>query len=80
MKVKLLGARELDFSSNDGSPVKGIQLFISFPEEGVVGEMTEKLFVRNGFALPACKPGDMLDISFNRKGKPESISLVGKQA
>lgn len=78
MKVKLLGARELDFKSGDGSPVKGIQLFISFPEEGVAGEMVDKLFLRNGFVLPACKPGDMLEVAFNRKGKPEAITLIGK--
>ena len=79
MKVKLLGARELDFQSNDG-PVKGIQLYISFLDDTVVGEMTDKLFVRDGFSLPACKPGDALEITFNRKGKPETITLVGKQA
>ncbi|WP_283606648.1 hypothetical protein [Faecalispora anaeroviscerum] len=78
MKAKLLGARELNFQSGDGTAVKGIQLYISFPDESVVGEMTDKLFLRDGFALPACKPGDMLDITFNRKGKPETITLVGK--
>lgn len=78
MKVKLLGARELNFQSGDGTTVKGVQLYISFPEESVVGEMTDKLFLRDGFVLPACKPGDMLEITFNRKGKPESLILAGK--
>lgn len=78
MKAKLLGARELNFQSGDGTAVKGIQFYISFPDESVVGEMTDKLFLREGFALPACKPGDMLEITFNRKGKPETITLVGK--
>jgi hypothetical protein len=78
VKVKLLGARELDFKSGDGTAVKGSQLYVSFPEDGVVGEMTDKLFLRDGFTLPACKPGDMLAITFNRKGKPEAITLVGK--
>ncbi len=78
MKAKLLGARELNFQSGDGTAVKGIQLYISFPDDNVVGEMTDKLFLRDGFSLPACKPGDMLEITFNRKGKPETITLVGK--
>lgn len=78
MKAKLFGARELNFQSSDGTAVKGIQLYISFPDENVVGEMTDKLFLRDGFALPACKPGDMLEITFNRKGKPETITLIGK--
>jgi hypothetical protein len=81
MQVKLLGTRALDFSSNDGDAIKGLQLFICFPEESVAGEMTDKLFIREGFAIPTtCKPGDILDISFNRKGKPESIKQVAKQA
>ena len=80
MKIKVIGTRDLDFNSNDGSPVKGIQLYVSFPEENVMGEMTDRMFIRDGFALPACKPGDMLEVVFNRKGKPESITLAGKQA
>ncbi|TQI69032.1 hypothetical protein [Clostridium sp. KNHs216] len=78
MKAKLIGARELNFQSGDGTTVKGVQLYISFPEESVVGEMTDKLFLSENFALPACKPGDMLDITFNRKGKPETITVIGK--
>ena len=78
MKAKLLGARELNFQSGDRTTVKGVQLYISFPEESVVGEMTDKLFLRENFSLPACKPGDMLDITFNRKGKPETITIIGK--
>lgn len=78
MKAKLLGMRKLDFSSSDGTQVQGIQAYIAFPEEGVEGVMTDKLFLRDGFAFPSCKPGDMLEITFNRKGKPEAITLVGK--
>lgn len=78
MRVTLIGARELDFKSGEGTDVKGIQLYISFPDESVVGEMTDKLFLRDGFALPACKPGDALEVTFNRKGKPESIKAVTK--
>lgn len=73
MKAKLLGLRKLDFTADDKSSVKGCQLFISYPEEGVEGEQTDKLFIRDGFDLPALKPGDTLEITFNRKGRPESI-------
>ncbi len=78
MRARLLGTRELNFQSGDGIMVKGFQWYISFPEENVVGEMTDKLFLRDGFTLPACKPGDMLEITFNRKGKPETITVIGK--
>ena len=79
MKVRLLGVRELDFTANDNSKIKGSQLFTSYPEEGVVGEMTDKFFVREGFDLPPLKPGEILEISFNKKGKPESVKSVNRQ-
>lgn len=78
MRARLLGTRELNFQSGDGIMVKGFQWYISFPEENVVGEMTDKLFLRDGFTLPTCKPSDMLEITFNRKGKPETITVIGK--
>jgi len=67
-----------EFPERRRNNVKGFQWYISFPEENVVGEMTDKLFLRDGFTLPTCKPGDMLDITFNRKGKPETITVIGK--
>lgn len=79
MKVRLLGSKKLDFTSNDGSLIQGTQIFMSFPEEGVKGERCDKLFVKDGFALPPLKPGELLDISFNNKGKPESIKPAAKQ-
>ena len=78
MKMRLLGARNLDFKANDNSQVRGVQLFVAYASEGVVGEISDKLFLKEGFALPSCKPGDMLEITFNRKGKPETITLIGK--
>lgn len=76
MKAKLLGMRKLDFSSNDGTQVQGIQAYIAFPEEGVEGVMTDKLFLRDGFAFPACEPGATLEVTYNRKGRPECIKVV----
>lgn len=79
MLATLHGVRALDFLSSDGGAIKGTQLFISYPTEGVLGEQTDKLFLRDGFALPAVKPGDTLDIAFNRKGNAEAIKLAAKQ-
>lgn len=78
MEMRILGARNLDFKSNDGSEVKGIQLFVAFKTDNVTGEIADKLFVRNGITLPQFKIGDTLDIAFNNKGKVESIQAIGK--
>ena len=75
MIVRLLGSRRLDFTSQDG-PVKGTQLFYAYKGDGVDGEMCAKLFLRDGFKLPALKAGSLLNVAFDNKGKPESVELA----
>lgn len=76
MRMTLVGYRSLDFTSGDGTPIKGTQLFANFPEDGVMGEICEKFFARDGMELPPLSPGVVLDLSFNRKGKIEAVKAV----
>ena len=76
MKMTLLGYRQLDFTGNDGNAVKGTTLFVSFQENGVLGEATDKLFVRSDIAIPKLEIGKPFIVNFNRRGKVESISLA----
>ena len=78
MPMILLGYKLLDFMSN-GGPVKGTQLFVGFTEDGVVGQRTDKLFLRDGFELPELQPGMTLEVTFNRHGKPEKVTAVAAQ-
>lgn len=80
MKMRLLGARELDFKANDGSQVKGMQLFVAYTAENVVGEMSDKLFIRAGTDLPQFKVGEVIEVAFNNRGKVESVKPAAKQA
>lgn len=76
MRVHLLGTRHLDFKSESGE-VRGIQLFFSYKHDGVIGEIVDKLFVRDGFALPPeLAPGQFLDIFCDTKGHVEHIQIV----
>lgn len=79
MKVTLLGYKVLDFKSSDNTDVKGTQAFVSYEEEGVIGCRTDKFFFKDGISIPAIAPGDTLDITFNRHGKPESIHVVSNK-
>ena len=75
MQVSLVGFRALDFKSDSGDQVKGTQLFVSFPDSETTGSMTEKLFIRSGAQLPQnLKPGDLLDVTFNMRGKVETVA------
>lgn len=80
MRVRLMGMRTLDFVSN-GEKVQGTQLFYSHPEDGVIGEKTDKMFVRHGFPLPKeLSPGNILDIFCDTKGRVEAVQIVSVAA
>ncbi len=76
MLMCLLGLKSLDFESN-GERVKGTQAFVSYDEDGVVGQRTDKLFFKDGFELPdSLKPGVTLEVAFNHRGKPEKVMVA----
>ena len=78
MKVKLMGVQDLDFSTDSGDRIKGSNLFVAFEDEHVTGMKTDKLFIREDIKFPEnVKIGEQLDILFNMKGKPETISKIG---
>jgi hypothetical protein len=75
MQVKLVGVMPVDFTNANGERISGTNLFGAFKDENVQGMRTEKFFVREGIALPEqTKINDILDISFNHKGRIESIT------
>lgn len=76
MHMKLLGFRRLDFVTDDGSAVKGTQLFTSHQEDGVTGETIAKLFIREGVELPPLSPGMVLDVAFTNKGRVEAVKTA----
>ena len=73
MQVTLQGFRNLDFKSKDGEQIKGTQLFVTFLDAETTGYMTERLFIRPEVQLPTLKQGDLLDVSFNMRGKVEVV-------
>ena len=75
MYVRLLGVRSMDFDSQ-GEHIKGTQLFFAFKADGVDGEMSDKVFLRDGFKVPPLKPGTMLNLGFNNRGKIESVEIA----
>jgi len=77
MLMNLMGFRQLDFVGNDGNAVKGTTLYVSHQETGVTGLMTDKLFIKPEIALPkGLEVGKPFDVSFNKRGKVEAVSLV----
>ena len=76
MLMNLEGVRKLDFVS-DGETIQGTQIFVTFKENGVTGMMAEKLFLRSDVSLPEnLKIGEAIDVTFNRRGKVESVKIA----
>lgn len=76
MRVRVHGVRSLDFESK-GEKIQGTQIFFSHTSEGVIGEKTDKVFLRQGFPLPSeLAPGKIIDIFCDTKGHPEAIQIV----
>lgn len=74
MQAKLVGVMSVNFTNPSGEKIRGTNLFAAFKDENVQGMRTEKFFVKDGIALPEqMKINDVLDISFNHKGRIESI-------
>lgn len=77
MNAKILGYKPVSFQANSGETIKGISLYLSFPDEQVIGEMAERYFLRNVSNLSKeLKIGDKIDVTYDRKGKIESISKL----
>mgnify|MGYP007088021491 CR=1 FL=1 len=77
MEHVLFGARKLDFSGEDGRQVRGVQLWVGFESDNVIGMETAKLFVRSNLVPHNVDDymGTAIDIEFNNKGKVQNISF-----
>ena len=74
MKVQLVGIMGVNFTNNSGEVINGTNIFVAFHDESVEGLRTEKFFVKADISLPKdTKINDMLEVSFNHKGKIEMI-------
>ena len=81
MKIyKVITIRDLNFKDKSGQPVAGLQLWLETEtdETGWGGWEVVKLWIPAGNRLEAAvrsfKRGDKLNISFNRRGMPETIT------
>lgn len=75
MQTKLVGVQPIHFTNNNGETINGTNLFCAFKDENVQGMRTERFFIKPEIALPEqIKINDVLEISFNHKGKIESIT------
>ncbi|MCM1221132.1 MAG: hypothetical protein NC548_42285 [Lachnospiraceae bacterium] len=74
MQARLLGVQGIKFTNDKGEEVNGMNIHVAFNDENVEGLKTEKFFLKSSISLPKdTKINDMLEISFNYKGKIEMV-------
>lgn len=74
MKAKLVGIQPIHFTNNSGEEVNGTNIYCLYEDENVNGVKADKFFLKAGMTLPAgTQINDVLDLSFNMRGKVESI-------
>ena len=74
MRGRLEGVQKISFTNSAGEEISGMNIYVAFQDENVEGLKTEKFFLKSNISLPKdTKINDMLEISFNYKGKIESI-------
>lgn len=83
VEFKVLTVRDVSFKDDAGKQVEGMQLWCSAPSDspgwrGVevlkIWISADSIFVNT---VDVLKPGDLLNITFNRFGKPSSIEVIG---
>lgn len=75
MKAKLVGVQGIRFTNSNGEEVRGTNVFVTFADENVQGVKCEKLWLKEGIAIPKdVKLNESIELIFNMKGKVEAIS------
>lgn len=80
MLAKVLGTRDLDFKTNDGNEIKGKQIFVSYHQDNVNGEIVDKVFVNHDSPLSnvSFKFGSEYDFVYEIHGfraKPQLVDI-----
>lgn len=80
MTAKVLGTRDLDFKANDGNKIRGRQVFVAYKQDGVDGDMVDKVFINHDSPLASVsfKYGCEYDFVYEVhgfRGKPQLVDI-----
>lgn len=75
------GFKRADFTSKEGTPITGYNLYLSYPLTGEDADgsaceryyMTDAKLAKSGYTPHV---GDEVNVSFNRFGKPDIITVI----
>lgn len=82
-QFEVLTVRDINFQDDSGRKVSGKQLWVigATEETSWHGYEVMKIWVNDGTRLDAAvqqlRRGDQINVTFNRRGKVETIDLIG---
>ena len=80
MIAKVLGTRDLDFKANDGNEIRGRQVFVCYKQDGVNGDMVDKVFIKHDSPLASvsfkygCEYDFVYEV-YGFRGKPQLVDI-----
>lgn len=75
------GIQEVDFVNDQGERVEGTKLYIGYRDDKVVGQRTDKLFLKKGFPIPKeLAPGAVLELSFDINKRLDRLQVISTSA
>lgn len=81
MNAVVHGIQKVDFINDQGERIQGTKLFIGYRNDNVVGQKTDKLFLKAGFPIPKeLAPGVVLDLSFDINKHLDKLQVVSASA
>lgn len=71
------GIQVVDFLNDKGERIEGTNLFVGYRDEKVLGQRTDKLFIKKGFPIPKeLVPGAVIELSFDIKKRLDGIRVI----
>ncbi len=81
MNAVVHGIQKVDFINDQGERIQGTRLFIGYRDDKVMGQRTDKLFLKFGFPIPKeLVPGAVLDLSFDINKRLDKLQVVSVPA
>lgn len=79
-KAKVVGTRNLDFKDSNGNRICGLNVYVTRKEDGVIGEVSDKIFIRNDsqFKVPFFEFGREYDFVYDGFGRRQTLVDIKK--
>ena len=81
MQAYVHGTQVVDFVNDQGERIEGHRLYISYRDERVTGQRTDKLFLKKGFPIPKeLMPGVVVELSFDINKRLDRLQVISAPA